>query len=161
VQDISADAQGRMLVGLENDVWRYDPAADNWQKFAFQAPADHPIDRRGHVVDITSGPDGEAWVLILFCGGASCDGPLVVYRLEDDRQWHWLAETTEWYTRQAVAYTHGTAWVFFEGIYRIQGEQLQLEATIDAWSPVVDHTGRLWFIAHWQGEAWLWTQAGD
>jgi hypothetical protein len=152
-------------VGSKNDVWRYDPATEEWTRFALPEPL--LFGRNfGHIRQIAVDPSGDPWIVMQHCGGASCDGPSVLYRVHEG-EWSAVAQSEWWFApmQKVIFDANGTGWLFWEGaIYRLEGEEPQPVAALDAQVLTVDSAGRPWFVAAHEGQFALWTldiEAGD
>lgn len=158
VSAVVEDGAGRIWVGANDDIWRYDPASGQWAQFTLPEPLlfEHNF---GHVLEITVDPAGDVWLLYQLCGGASCDGPAYLYRVRDG-DWSVVAESDWWFApmKKLVFDGAGTGWLFWDGaIYRLDGETLLPAAALDAQAITVDTDGQIWFVASEDEQRFLWT----
>ena len=155
---IVEDAAGRIWLGVDDTLWRHDPASGEWSEFA---PPEPPIDwtRFGFVHNLTVDPSGDVWPMMVLCG-ASCYGKIVLYRVHDG-VWIQIGDAAEYDSRQwGPAFdAAGTPWVFWDNgsVYRIVDDAPELMASLYTRSVVVDGSGQVWFLARHNGQDWLWT----
>jgi hypothetical protein len=156
---IEQDNLGRIWVGLDADLWRYDPPSALWQRFAPpQAPEGY---RFGFITDLPVDPGGEPWPMFALCGGASCFGASARYRLHGG-EWVQIGEATS--EPQSLAFDGaGSVWLFAaRRVYRLEGDQ-PLErsaAELAAEAVIADTTGQVWVVgAQPGGETALWLLA--
>lgn len=72
IEAIEVDGVGRVWLGIDGDLWCYTPG-QGWEEFAHPDVALPQDTRWGYIVDLVLGGDGEVWVTMAPCGGASCD----------------------------------------------------------------------------------------
>jgi len=154
---IEEDGLGRMWVGLEDNLWRYDPVSGSWTQFT---PPESPVawTRFGFVNDVALDPADDPWPAMVLCG-ASCYGKIVLYHVHEEG-WTQVGEVAEFYgAHQRLVFDGtGTPWLFWgEDIYRIAGDTSEWVISLYAQSIVVDATGRVWFVAWYEGRDVLWT----
>jgi hypothetical protein len=154
--EIFEDDAGNVWLGVEENLWRYDPASGAWTEFA---PPEPPIEGRfGFLDSLTVDPSGDPWPMIVICGGASCYGNIALYHVHDGT-WTQIGDVVE-YDRQWGPFfgADGTPWVFWDGgVYRIVEDTPELMASLYVRSVVTDGSGRVWFLAWYEGRDWLWT----
>jgi hypothetical protein len=143
VFEIEEDSLGRVWVGLDADLWRYDPAADEWMRFGPPQPTERP--RIGYVADIAIDPTGEPWPLFALCGGASCVGEIVRYRLQDGA-WTQIGDLNYDMPQTLVFDGAGTPWLLGGGMYRVEANQpvKPLANPLAVQAVAVDGVGRVW-----------------
>ncbi len=160
---ISSDPAGHVWLGVDADLWRYDPTTASWTQFAPPVPP-YEAPRFGFVVDIALDPTGDPWPILALCGGASCFNGNVLYHLQDGA-WSQITERDETGTERLVFDAAGAAWLFWAGdLYRVKGETLETVAGLFAQSVVLDANGQVWFVATHSGRDVLFTiptQTGD
>ena len=153
---ITEDDAGNVWLGVEENLWRYDPASGAWTEFA---PPEPPIEGRfGFLHNLAVDPSGDPWPMIVICGGASCYGSVALYCVHDG-MWNQIGGVAEYDGTQwgPLFGADGTPWVFWGGgVYRIVGDRPELMAPLYARSIVVDGSGRVWFLAWYEGRDWLW-----
>jgi len=155
VNRIVEDANGRIWLGADTDLWRYDPSSEDWTQFA--PPEEPPFGflRFGSITTLALPPSGEAWVAFLLCGGASCDTE-AFYRLRDG-VWDLVMEEPL-IGRHTLAFDpSGDPWLFAEAVYRIREDGIEMIAPLYAQSAAVDSAGQIWFTAWYRGQNRLWT----
>jgi hypothetical protein len=155
---ITEDDAGHVWMGVEENLWRYDPASGAWTEFA---PPEPPIDGRfGFLDHLTVDPSGDPWPMIVICGGASCYGSIALYRVHDGA-WTQVGGVAEYDGVQwgPIFEADGTPWVFWDGgnVYRIVEDTPELMASLYTRSVVTDGSGQVWFLAWHNGQNWLWT----
>lgn len=156
---IEEDGAGRIWLGVDETLWRYDPASGNWTQFT---PPEPPVEwtRFGFAHAIALDPSNDPWPAMVLCG-ASCYGKIVLYHIHDG-VWTQIGEALEFYgvepPHQFVTDAAGTGWLFWSGaIYRAAGDVPELAAHLYARSVAVDATGRVWFMAEREGREVFWT----
>jgi ligand-binding sensor domain-containing protein len=156
VTEIAQDWRGRVWVGAEGRLWRYDPAAGDWMEFTGLSGA-------YAVRDIVFDPSDEPWVILSPCGASCYEGDLL-YRPRDG-DWIQVAPMDETYPHMLVFDAAGTPWLFWGGaIHRIVEDVPELVSLLYARSVTVDAAGRLWFVAQHQDRDTLWvldTETGE
>jgi hypothetical protein len=157
---LAEDSAGIVWVGVENSLWRYDPASDTWEEFA---PPESPIAemRFGFVNSIAVDPDDSVWPILVLCGGASCFGNSVLYHLQDG-SWNQIGEASEFdYGYWGPLFdAAGTPWIFWTGgIYRISGDTPELVSPLAGRLGTIDSSGKLWLLAPYEGQDALWVSS--
>ncbi|MBN1955384.1 MAG: hypothetical protein JW900_10085 [Anaerolineae bacterium] len=148
VTGIQEDSQGRVWLGIGSNLWRYDPAADEWTQFAPPQPPEGA--RFLYLTNLVIDPADEPWLLFPLCSGASCGGAEVRYRLHNDA-WAQVGEISYNTNPILVFDGAGTPWLMSGGIYRIE-ENRPVEpsiALIVVQAAATDCAGQVW-IAGWQ-----------
>jgi hypothetical protein len=156
VTAIKKDSLGRVWVGLDADLWRYDSASAFWQRFA---PPPAPTDRRlGYIFDLSLDAASEPWPLFALCGGASCVDTTARYRLHDGR-WMPIGEIDS-EVQNLVFDGEGAPWLLLGGlVYRIDDDRLVEPpvTSLTADAVAVDTSGQVWVAgAPPGGETALW-----
>jgi hypothetical protein len=154
--EIVEDGDGNVWLGVEENVWRYDPASGAWTEFA---PPEPPIGGRfGFLSNLVVDPSGDPWPMIVICGGASCYGSIALYHIHDGA-WTQIGDVAEYDLQWGPIFeADGTPWIFWnEGVYRIIEDTPELMAPLYARSIVADGSGKVWFLAWYEGQDWLWT----
>jgi len=146
VTAIRADAQGRVWVAANADLWRYDPAAEVWDYFA---PPEPPPDQSfGLISDLAFDPAGQPWPLYVVCGGGSCGQMELRYQLEDGA---WVLVREEIISQQRLVFDEtGAPWLFFlsGAVYRFQVDPSPdtLVADFVVHAVTTDAEGRIWAV---------------
>jgi hypothetical protein len=154
---IAEDDTGHVWLGVEEILWRYDPASDTWAEFT---PPEPPTEwgRFGWINHVALDPAGDPWVGIVICGGASCYGNIALYHIHDGT-WIQVGAPSDF---GGLAWgpffdVRGTLWLFWDdGIFRVVGDTLEPMASHYSPSAIVDGSGQVWFL-FWHGEPGLWT----
>jgi hypothetical protein len=155
---ITEDDAGQVWMGVEENLWRYDPASGTWTEFA---PPEPPVEGRfGFLDQLVVDPSGDPWPMIVICGGASCYGYIALYHVHDG-VWTQIGDVAGYDSTQwgPIFDVDGTPWIFWDGgsVYRIVEDTPELMASLYTNSVVMDGSGRVWFRAWYQDQGWLWT----
>lgn len=148
VTAIQEDSLGRVWVGVDADLWRFDPASGEWTRFAPPLPLERY--RFSSISEIALDPAGEPWPLFAVCSGASCEGGSARYRWQDGA-WAPVGEIRSGMPQTLVFDGSGTPWLVGGGVYRVEANQ-PVEppvALIASQAVTVDDDGRVW-VAGWQ-----------
>lgn len=148
VTAIQEDSLGRVWVGVDANLWRYDPASNEWTHFAPPQPPEGYHLRS--ISDIVLDPAGDPWSLFSVCSGASCEGGKARYRWQDGA-WTPIGEISYGMPQALVFDGAGTPWLVGGGMYRVEANQ-PVEppvALIASQAVTVDGDGRVW-VAGWQ-----------
>jgi hypothetical protein len=157
VSAMEVDPAGNVWLGAADVVWRYEPAGQAWTPFRLPEALllnynfTHP---RQLIVD----QEGDVWVIMQMCGGASCDGPARLYRIHDG-EWSLIIAAQDWSTplKQLALDGSGLGWLFWEEtVYRLEPGSIEPVASIVARSVDVSPGGRLWVVAEYEDDATLW-----
>jgi hypothetical protein len=155
---VEEDAQGHIWMSLEDNLWRYTPATDGWQQFP---PPETPEgwNRFGFVDSLSLAPDGDPWVAMVLCGGASCYGGVARYHIHDG-VWTQIGEDEhDSFINRFVFDGNGTTWLFNEkGLFKINQNIPKFVAPLFAWNFTTDLDGNLWVAADYAGQSYLWKQ---
>jgi hypothetical protein len=155
---IAEDDAGRVWLGVEDILWRYDPASDTWTEFAPPAPP-AGWGRFGFANYLTLDPAGDPWPALVICGGASCYGSIALYHVHDGT-WIQIGDPSDF---GGLAWgplfdADGIPWLFWsDGIYRVVENRLEPMALLYTRSAIVDGADRVWFLAWYGRQEWLWT----
>jgi len=157
---IAEDGDGRVWLGMEDTLWRHDPASGEWTKFA---PPEPPIDwtRFGFVNYLTVDPSGDPWLMMVLCG-ASCYGKIVLYHVHDGA-WTQIGKVVEFeVVPYSLVFTADASWLFWDRVvYRLKGDVPEPVADLYVQSVAVDTSGRVWFLAKHEDQDWLWALDPD
>jgi hypothetical protein len=157
VSAMEVDPAGNVWLGAADVVWRYEPAGQAWTPFRLPEALllnynfTHP---RQLIVD----QEGDVWVIMQMCGGASCDGPARLYRIHDG-EWSLIIAAQDWSTplKQLALDGSGLGWLFWEEtVYRLEPGSIEPVASIVARSVDVSPGGRVWVVAEYEDDATLW-----
>ena len=157
---IEEDQAGRVWLGVDGSLWRYEPASGNWTP---STPPESPVDemRFGFADTIALAPSGDPWPAMVLCGGASCYGSIALYHVHDGA-WTQIGAVAEYEGPYSLVFdAAGTPWLFWDGaVYRLSGDAPEPLADLyirSAQSATVDGAGRVWFVAPVEGRLWLLT----
>jgi hypothetical protein len=157
VSAITADPAGNVWLGAHGSVWRYGYADQSWTEFSLPKELLGDFNfaySRQLVVD----GNGDAWVMMELCGGASCSGPVQVYRIHEG-EWSLIIDAPYWDRpiKHLAVDGSGQGWLFWDGeVYRLGGESLESAASIMARGVGVSPDGKVWVAAEEEGGAALW-----
>ncbi len=156
VTAIEEDRLGRIWIGVEDTLWRYDPSKTAW--VSFTPPEPPPMEPRyGYITDLVLDPDGEPWLNFTLCGGASCSSKTIAFHLHDG-VWNPVIESDEFGLQKFILDAEGTLWLFWDAsVYRIEEGELEFMAELFPQQVTVDANGRVWFVARYEGQSALWT----
>lgn len=145
VRDITVDPEGRVWLGIDDLLWRFDPDKSEWTQFALPEP---PADTRiGWIEDIRFGPDGNPWLAIALCGGASCGSAYLRYEMEPER-WVKVPQPDEFDLYRLFFDPGGNAWLYSgEGLFRVQGNTLEQVQGVEICAITQDSRGWLYLAA--------------
>jgi hypothetical protein len=138
-------------------IWRYGYADQSWTPYRLPEALllgynfTHP---RQLIVDRV----GDVWVIMQLCGGASCSGPVHLYRIHDG-EWTLIIDAQDGFMplKQLALDGSGQGWLFWDGtVYRLEGESINPVASIAARSVDVSPDGRIWVVAEHENDATLW-----
>lgn len=156
VQDIEVDEQGGIWLGVDAILWRYS-REQGWVKFPLPPVPQESGRSWGWVDNIELDPEGNPWLSLAVCGGASCGGGLL-YRLRGET-WTQLGTVVGGEENlpaniTGLAFAGGVAWLTdFSpcSVYRVDGDVPKQVATFevggDACSIEADAAGRVWVAA--------------
>lgn len=154
VTKIEEDDQGLVWVALEDELWRYTPETGNWSQFQSPEPAE--AQRYGFATEMVVDPEGDVWIILAECGGASCFGATVPYRVHDGA-WERFAQRDDSGMQRSLLAAGGSLWIFWEpGISRIEAGEPTLVAELNTTHYAVDSDGRLWIVTGMEAEQVLW-----
>jgi ligand-binding sensor domain-containing protein len=154
VTQIEEDGAGNVWVAVEDELWRYKPESEHWSQF--RSPEPEEVQRYGFATEMVVHPDGDVWIILAECGGASCFGATVPYRVHNG-QWEQFAERSEIGFQRLVLDGTGELWALWEpGISRIEADELTLAADLYTTRYAVDADGRIWIVTGIAAEQVLW-----
>jgi len=159
VVDIVEDSSGNIWLGSEEYLWRYTPSSGKWTRFD---PPELPpvVSFYGAIIGISTDPSGDLWVTFLACGGASC-GEGRIYRFHNGA-WISLSEEVLPYSSSGdmIFSPGGETWIFmpYNGVFQVIDDNLEPSALFPSSElHTFDETGKVWFVAAYEGENNLWT----
>jgi hypothetical protein len=148
VSALEVDPAGDVWLGAYDIVWRYEHASQSWTDnrlpkallsgYNFAYPLQLKVDKNGDV-----------WVIMQMCGGASCSGTTNLYRIHD-KEWSFIIASENWGTplKQIALDGEGQAWLFWDGIiYRLDDQPLRTFASITALGVDTSPDGNIWVVA--------------
>ncbi|MBU1660812.1 MAG: hypothetical protein KKD28_04995 [Chloroflexi bacterium] len=155
---VQEDDGGNIWVGMETGLWRYTPSTDQWKHYP---PPDVPggWNRFGFVDNLTIAPNGDPWVSMALCGGASCFGAIAHYHVSGEA-WTLLGEVNQDNSISHIVFdADQTPWLFTEaGAFEISADSPELVAPLYAWVITTDINGDIWLGANYEGQNYLWRQ---
>jgi streptogramin lyase len=149
VQDIEVDAVGRVWMGIDDLLWRYDPSTKIWTRFELPEPPDDL--RIGWIQEIQFGSNGSPWIATALCGGASCGSSFQRYQLQQDK-WIPVPQPYDYDPGKLFIDPDGNTWLYSEHeFYRVQGDTLERVLGVEFCCITQDSRGWL-YIAAKQGQ---------
>lgn len=158
---IQEDNDGKIWIGLDGDLWRYDPSTGELTLFESPASPFEGSSFFNGVGEITLDAGNNPWAEFLLCGGGGCGFGMILYRHDDGSWVQIVAEELQGY-RKLVFDGSGTPWLLtFAGIYRVKDNELEHTAALKIMinSGTQDSQGRVWFIVEDDDYNELWTTA--
>lgn len=154
---IVEDAEGKVWIGLDGDVWRYDPVSGILDPFT-QPPS--PFNGGGFfggVGDLIVDYEGFPWADLLFCGGAGCGFGTILYHFD---QGAWVEVIQEDFRlHDLVIDQAGRPWLLTPGgIYEVKDNQPTLFLSLPI-NPASIHEGpfgQVWFFVVDKEKSELW-----
>ncbi|MBN2045642.1 MAG: hypothetical protein JW757_11520 [Anaerolineales bacterium] len=157
VHSVHQDQTGAIWLGVDQILWKMNPATGEWQSQSFLSPTeDKP---RAYAYKINVSPTGEPWIVYDLCGGASCYDFQLNAWLNDE--WQPIGEIA--YLPQEVYFSpHGSIWVLdMYGVYLITDGQPVLVSDIYPLTAEIDPNGKLWLVGKGpDGVIGLWEEIG-
>jgi hypothetical protein len=156
VRDIAVDSDGRIWLGVDDLLWRFDQKSRSWTSIELpKQPADMRI---GWIEDIQFGPGGEPWPAVVLCGGASCGSQIQRYRLELD-QWVPIAGPDDLDLHRLSIDSDGNAWLFTrERLLRLKENTLEAVSGVEICAVTTDSRGLLYLAAKRDREKLIFIQ---
>ncbi len=151
------DASRRIWMGVGDALWRFRSKTASWTLFSPPEPTDAV--RYGHLGNIVIDSNGEPWVNYLLCGGASCDS----YKRFRHQDGYWIQIGDINYFPQTLVFDfNGDAWIFGQGITRVEDNQTVVMSDIMVEAVALDAMGQIWVIGHpYGGEMAVWMMGGE
>jgi hypothetical protein len=156
---LDADQQGNLWVGMDTGLWRYAISADEWLHFP---TPDVPEGWNffGFVNQLNLAPNGDPWVTMQLCGGASCFGGVARYQVSASTgTWSLIGEAAHDDDRMNI-FVFGaadTVWLFTEnGLSIVVDDFPDYMAPLYAWDVSTDSGGNTWVGAYFEGQNYLW-----
>jgi hypothetical protein len=157
VSILNVDRNGYLWVGVEDAIWRYQPSGDTWSAYPLPEASQFGFNFN-HPRDLLVDGDGDAWVIVQFCGGANCDGGSYLYHFHASGG-SVAAESLDWWEPQKALFSgaDGRSWLLWEGVfYQIAGGELLPMAAFGPRGMTLDAAGRVWALVGRKEEAGLW-----
>lgn len=154
---LQEDEQGDIWVGLDSGLWRFNILSEEWQHYPTPDPPEG-WNRFGFVNQLNLAPDGDPWVTMQLCDGASCFGGLARYHLSAG-EWTLLGEVEreEGYFNRFIFDVDKTPWLLTDaGLYKIVADVPEYIAPLSVWDVVVENDGDTWVGAYFEGQNYLW-----
>jgi hypothetical protein len=148
VTALAGDKEGYLWVGMDDQLWRYDPESEEWDAFD-PPPLDedkYPDFRHGAVLNISSAPDSSVWVLYELCGAAGCETRQVRYRILNG-QWTPIRDSSQISPPLLLFDGENTTWLLEpKEISRFEKSTFQPVAWMDWEQATIDNNGKLWVM---------------
>lgn len=148
VTAIAADDTGRVWIGMDGRLWRYDEKLDAWSEFT--PPDLDPVKyigfSHGAVLDITIAPDDSTWVLYELCGSPGCKTRQIRYRIMNGI-WTPMRESSQISPPLLLFDKNSTAWLFdINVIHRLENNTFKPVAWMDWWEAATGPDGMIWAL---------------
>jgi ligand-binding sensor domain-containing protein len=154
VTKIEEDIQGQVWVAVEDELWRYTLENRGWSQF--RAPEPTEVQRYGFATEMVVDAEGDVWIILAECGGASCFGATAPYRVHDG-EWEPFADRSEMDLQRLVLDGEGEVWIFWDpGISRLEDGEPTLVAELYTTRYAVDAEGNLWIVTGSEKDQVLW-----
>jgi hypothetical protein len=146
---VTAAADGRVWVALDQHLWQYNSAEEGWQQFTPPDPTDGP--RIGYPEKLFLDHTGNPWPLFSLCGGASCYVGYAQYRLRDG-DWTLLGDVPSLWSEPPVVIfgPENEPYSFVQGqriTYSLADEpQFTEDFELLVSSAVSDAAGNVWVV---------------
>lgn len=144
---------GRIWIGLNDHLWRYNPANGEW--FRFVSPPYNFEGAKGNFIgDITLAPDGSVWATYQLCREYFCDVRVLAHLVNE--RWQEVMEITP--GSHLLFDGKGRGWLLSatNGISEMVNGQFQKPAALYPQMSVVDSAGEIWFVTTRGGKEELW-----
>jgi hypothetical protein len=142
---LAVDAQGDVWLGVSDSIWQYEHTSQSWAEN--RLPETLLLDFNfTHPIQLIVDQAGDVWVIEQMCGGASCDGPVNLYRIHNG-EWSWVTGADYWSSsfKQLVLDGNGQGWLFWDGMfYQLGDHPLDVITSIDARGVDVSPDGNIW-----------------
>ena len=148
VTALASDLEGHLWMGMEDQLWQYDPESNTWQAFDPPPldPAKYRDFRHGAVLDISVAPDSSLWILYELCGAASCQTRQMRYRIVDG-EWNTIRESSQIAPPLLLFDGNSSAWSLMPNeISRMENGVFKPVAWMDWKQATVDKNGTVWVM---------------
>jgi hypothetical protein len=146
VSAISGDPDGSLWLNIDGSLWHRADSESEWSR---STPPPPEFGSYASLADIQIDSDGNAWVLAIVCGGASCGTISTLFYVADGV---WTAVPGwEFPALGAVALfmdNAGDLWVMTNSVlYRVTTESPEVVGQRPILSAAQSRDGRIWFVA--------------
>ncbi len=156
VTTIEEGLNGDVWVGRDGELWKLSGADGRWNQYIPPILPEELGVRYGYVVGLTIDPNGNPWVELEICGGASCYNGEILFHLIG-RDWKQIGEVTIGFRREILFDEHDNTWIISGGpIYRVVGDNLEHLTNLNVLAATSDHSGDVWLLAQGSGAPTLW-----
>lgn len=159
---ITEDSKGRVRIGLDGDVWQYDPKTGSQIKFPEPKSPFEGSSSFGGVGNLALDLDDNPWSDFLLCGGAGCGFGTILYHFDGNT---WIEIIQEDYRFHDLVFDQsGTPWLLSPGgIFEIVENQpkLFMELPIIPKSTMLSRNGQLWFLVNTGNVTEIWTSSPE
>jgi hypothetical protein len=152
VSAMEVDQFGNVWLGVYDVIWRYEHTGKSWTEYRLPETLLSGYNF-AYPLQLIVDQVGEVWVIEQMCGGASCGGPVNLYRIHDG-EWSLIIGAEYWESsfKQLVLDGNGQGWLFWEGMfYKLEGDPLESIVSIAARGVDVSTNGSIW-VAIGSGE---------
>ncbi len=142
VTSVFQDNNGIYWVGVEHELWQYNPISDSWQSHPY-ITAPEPY-YRAYAHEIVVSPQGIPWISFNLCGGASCYDFQLAYYQNDT--WQLVGEIA-FMPHNILLSPGGEFWLLDpSGVYKLENDEMVLVSEIIPLAGVFDQRERLWLV---------------
>jgi len=153
---------GSIWIGLDGDLWRYDPGTGMQIEFAAPPSPFEGSSFFNGVKNITLDLENDPWADLLLCGAGGCGFGTILFHL-DQNEWIEIIRE-DFYYHDLFIDRSGAAWLLSPGgIFEIVDNQprLFMELPIIPNSMIENQEGQIWFLVARDESNELWTFNAD
>ncbi len=161
VTTIEEGTNGDIWVGRDGGLWKLSGQDGRWEEYVPPAPPEEIGFRYGYVVGLAVDPNGDPWVELEICGGASCYNGEILFHLIG-RDWEQIGEINAGIRREVLFDEQGNTWIISGGsIYRVVGDEPEHLSDLNVLAAASDREGGIWLLAQGSGAPTLWKLDSD
>lgn len=162
VTEITVAPDGSLWLDVGPTLYHTDQAGANWKGWRLPKP---PVDpavftpRFGEITDMAVDADGNVWLALTVCGGASCYGDMAAYRFDPASGIYTPLPFTIEETARMAFDRQGRGWLFSGRIFQMTESELTSisdQLQVGVVSVIQDKSGTIWvlgWVDDWYG---LW-----
>jgi hypothetical protein len=162
VTEIAVAPDGSVWLDVGPVLYHTNRDGTSWKGWRLPKP---PVDpavfkpRFGEITDMAFDADGNVWLALTVCGGASCYGGMAAYCFDPDSGEYTALPFEVGETAQLAFDRQGQGWLFDGSIFRIDEsgkEPVDSEVQPGILSVIQDRDGRIWVLGVVDGQYGLW-----